>query len=422
MHPRTLSLLAPLVLLSAPLNAQTLVWTPQQIVYKGAPQYQPADLNAVVALKLGGQLGTANVEPALQRLADTGLFSDIHYTIDNREIVFTLTPQPDSVMLPALYSNFVIFQPAELTPLVHARVPLFTGKVPAAGNLQQSVQDALAAILKVKGIGNATVDAIATDKGSVSFSIANPPVQVRSLQVDNVSPQASVKVAEIQKAIAASDYEMGSEDAARKRLEDAYEDLAFLDVAIDPPTRSAPTVTPDKILVDLTTTAHEGAQYHLAKLELPATSIVPQAELEKAATLKPGDLATRIGLLSTAAHINRQFIRQGYMDAKFSSNTTKDTTAHTVVFKLNVIPGEQFHLASVQTLNLSPEQQKDFASAWKMRPGDPYDESYVASFLKQNSALKSFIGYSASYKQAAHVDTHAVDLTITFVKGGALSR
>jgi outer membrane protein insertion porin family len=420
MHPRTLRFLAPVVFLSASLSAQTQVWTPAQIIYKGAPQYKPADLNAVAALKLGGQLGTADVDPALQRLADTGLFADIRYTIDNRAIIFTLTPQPDSAMLPALYSNFVIFGPGELTPLVHARIPLFDGKIPAAGNLQQAVQDALTAILKEKGLASPAVDSLPGHGGMV-FSITNPPVQIGAVHVENVSPAAQAKVAEVQKAIAASDYELGSEDAARQRLEDAYKDLAFLDIAIDPPTRSAPTITPNKILVDLVTSAHEGEQYHLAKLVLPATSIVPAADLQKAATLKPGDLATRIGLLATAAHVDRQFTRHGYMDAKFSSTTTKDTAAHTVVFALSVIPGEQFHLGTVQTLNLSPEQQKEFDSAWKMRPGDPYDEDYVATFLKQNNALKSFIGYSATYKQAAHLDTHAVDLTITFVKGGTLT-
>jgi outer membrane protein insertion porin family len=421
MLPRTLSFLAPVFALTVTLSAQTQVWTPAQIVYKGAPQYQTADLDKVLALKLGGQLGTADVDPALQRLADTGLFADIRYTIDNRAIVFTLTPQPDSAMLPAIYSNFVLFQPGELTPLVHARVPLFNGKIPAAGNLQQSVQDALTAILKEKGLADAAVDSLASAGGMV-FSITNPAVQVRSLQVEGVSPIAQAKVAEVQKAIADSDYEHGSEDAARKRLEDAYKDLAFLDVAIDPPTRSAPAVTPGKILVDLTTGAHEGAQYHLARLELPVTSIVPAADLEKAATLKPGDLATRIELLATASRVDRQFTRHGYMDAKFSATTTKDTSAHTVVYTLSVVPGEQFHLASVKTLNLTPEQQRDFDSAWKLRPGDPYDEDYVATFLKQNRNLKSLTGYSATYKQAAHLDTHEVDLTLTFVKGGSLTQ
>jgi len=420
MHPRTLSFLAPVVLLTASLSAQTQVWTPTQIVYKGAPQYRPADLNAVAAVKLGGQLGTADVDPALQRLADTGLFADIRYTIDNRAIIFTLTPQPDSAMLSALYSNFVLFEPGELAPLIHARIPLFNGKIPAAGTLQQSVQDALAGILKDKGLANATVDSIAGHGGMV-FSITNPPVQVGALHVESVSPVAQAKVAEVQQAIAHSDYELGSEDAAQKRLEDAYKDLAFLDIAIDSPARSAPTVTPDKILVDLVTTAHEGGQYHLAKLELPVNSIVPVADLQKAATLKPGDLATRIGLLSTAARVDRQFTRHGYMDAKFSATTTKDTVAHTVVFTLNVIPGEQFHLAFVQTFNLTPEQQKDFDSAFKLHAGDPYDEDYVATFLKQNRDLKSLSGYSATYKQAAHLDTHAVDLTLTFVKGGSLT-
>lgn len=415
-----LRFLAPAFALTASLSAQTQVWTPQQIVYKGAAQYQPTDLNAIASIKLGVQLGTADIDPALQRLADTGIFADIRYTIDDRAIIFTLTPQPDRAMLPAIYSNFVLFQPGELTSLIHARIPLFDGKIPAAGSLQQSVQEALAAILKDKGFTSATVESIA-GSGGIIFSITSPPVQVRALRVDNVSSTAQARVAELQKAIAGSDYELGSEDGARKRLEDAYKDLAFLDIAVDPPAHSAPTVAPDKILVDLTATVHEGVQYHLARLELPVTSIVPAADLERAAALKPGDLATRIGLLSSAAQVNRQFVRHGFMGAKISATTTKDAAAHTVVYSLSVVPGDRFHLGSIKTVNLTAEQQKDFDAAFKLHPGDPYDEGYVANFLKQNRDLKSLNGYSATYKQAAHPETDTVDVTLTFVKGGSLT-
>jgi outer membrane protein insertion porin family len=427
MLPRSFALFCALApAFACPVTAQT--FTPQKIVFTGAPNLNQAALTKVFGIAPGKPITADDIQPALQRLSDTGLFADMHYLVDSRSLTVNLTPQPAKNLLPTVYSNFVLFAPGQLTPLVQARVPLFTGDIPVVGNLQQSVQDALAAILQEKGFSGATVDSIGhSDQPggpitAIAFSISNPPVEVRSLHVENVSPIAQAKVDEIAKAFAGNPYERGSEDAVRSRLEDAYKDLAFLDIAIDPPTRSASSIEPTRIAVDLATAAHEGAQYRLVKLVLPVTPIVSADELAKAAALKPGDLATRIGLLATASHIDRQFTRRGYMDAKFSANTQKDPATHTVIYTLAVVPGEQYRIKSVKALNLNPEQQKDFESAWKLTPGSPYDEDYVASFLHKNTALKSLAGYSASYKQIGDPATHLVELTLTFVKGGVLVR
>ncbi len=401
--------------LSAQVNHAT--YYPKQILYKGAPDYQPADLNAIVQLQPNKGYTTQDVDPAVQRLADTGLFSDIRYTIDNLTLTFTLTPQPDQNMLRAVYSNFVIFGPGELTPLIHAKVPLYNGKIPAAGSLQQTVEDALTAIVREKGIADATVTSINGATTSVVFSIASPPVQVRSVLVDSVSPAAKAKVAEIQKAFVDNPYETGSEAAVRTRLLDAYHDLAFLDAEVAQPVRSAAIIQPDRIVVDLSTSVTEGSQYRLAKLVLPQSGIVPQADLERAADLKPGDLATRIGLLATASHIDRQFTRHGYMNAKVTPSEVKDPATHTVVYTLAVDPGQLFHLGILRVLNLNDQQLSDFKANWKVANGAEYDESYVMTWLASHPGIRSLQGYSATYKQTAHTDTGLVDLTITFVKG-----
>ena len=70
MPARRMFLLAPFLLIAASaLHAQTFTasYTPQQILYKGAPAYQPADLNAIVGLAPGKPYTTADVDPGLQR-------------------------------------------------------------------------------------------------------------------------------------------------------------------------------------------------------------------------------------------------------------------------------------------------------------------------------------------------------------------
>jgi hypothetical protein len=54
--------------------------------------------------------------------------------------------------------------------------------------------------------------------------------------------------------------------------------------------------------------------------------------------------------------------------------------------------------------------------------GDVFDESYAPSFLNRNKQnLHDLDAWSASYKQYANLDSHIVDLVITFRPGGPLN-
>jgi outer membrane protein assembly factor BamA len=388
------------------LTAQT--YTPHGLVFTGTTADQEA-LAKLAAIAPGKPVTTAQIDSAMQRISDTGLFADIRYTIDDRALNFILTPQSASAMLPAIYSNFVFWKPDELAALVHARLPLFTGMVPTNGNLQQAVQDTLATILLDRGI-KASVSSIPTQEKTLNFFIEQPAVQIHQVHVDAVSPLAAPRVTEIQQAFASTDFDRGSAQAIRQRLEDTYHDLGFLDIAIDQPHYDNPVADPSHILVDFYTVAHEGGQYRISKLEWPVSSTISKSDFEKAAQFKTGEPASQILLLSTNARIQKEFARHGYLDARISVQDHKDASNHTVDYAFAVDPGEIYHLASVHTANFTDQQQKDFDKNWKLSPGSVYDGDYASTFFRNSS---SFEGSSPSLRLTPNRSDHTVELLIT---------
>jgi outer membrane protein assembly factor BamA len=403
---RAILLCAFVLSVSLSLAAQT--YTPHSLVFTGTTLDQAA-LTKLAAVTLGKPITDAQIQGAMQRIVDTGLFAEIRYTVDDRALNFIVTPQVASAMLPAIYGNFVFWKPDDLTPLVHARLPLFTGQVPTNGNLQQAVQDALAAILLDRGI-KASVSSILTQEKAVEFFIEQPAVQIRQVHVDSVSPIAAPRVTEMLQAFASTDFNSRSDEAIRKRLEDTYQDLGFLEVAIDLPHYDKPVTDLSHILVDFYTTAHEGGQYRISKLEWSASSIVSKSDIEKAVQLKTGEPASRILLLSTNAHIQNEFARHGYLDAHISVKDHKNASNHTVDYAFAVDPGEIYHLKSVHTANLTDQQQKEFDKHWKLQPGSVYEGDYPSTFFRNSS---SFEGYSPSLRLTPNPIDHTVDLVIT---------
>jgi hypothetical protein len=110
-------------------------YAPKGIVFTGADQYKPADLISITGLTPGKLVTSEEVDAAMQRLVDTGLFSDMRYTVNDQALTFMLTPVAGDQLLAARYKNFVWWSDEELTALVHARIPLFTGHVPVTGTL-----------------------------------------------------------------------------------------------------------------------------------------------------------------------------------------------------------------------------------------------------------------------------------------------
>ena len=57
--------------------------TPKTITFNGAPQYAQADLLAVSGMTPGKPVTSAEIEAAMHRLDDTGLFADMRFGVTN---------------------------------------------------------------------------------------------------------------------------------------------------------------------------------------------------------------------------------------------------------------------------------------------------------------------------------------------------
>ncbi len=208
--------------------------------------------------------------------------------------------------------------------------------------------------------------------------------------------------------------------AIASQITEVYRNEGYLDAAVLSVTHAAPQVTPTSIDVDLTATISEGEPYRISQLTWPGSDIMSAADFNKQVKLKPEDIASQLALRQSLAPLARAYYAKGFQDAKIQAPATLDRATHHVAYTIRVVPGEQYRLHTVKAVGLSDDQRKQFDSAWHMNAGDFYDINYMTEFLKKNSSLQSLRGYSATWKALSDPNTHLVDLTITFVKGGTL--
>ena len=115
------------------------------ITATGSKRFTPAQIAEASGLKIGVQVNRETLQMAANKLAKTGLFSDVHYRFSsqgpNVSLEFQVT---DASTLPVAFDNFPWFTDQELDKAIRQSVELFDGTAPEDG----SYVDTIAAVIK----------------------------------------------------------------------------------------------------------------------------------------------------------------------------------------------------------------------------------------------------------------------------------
>ena len=208
-------------LVSLPLPAQK--FQPKAIVFQGDAEYSDDELLAAAGLKKGAVLTVAEMNAHFKQLMDTGVFENVLYKFDGQDLIYQLSPATQ--LYPIRLENLPLVPGKDLEAQLHARFPLFHGKVPPENGLLEDVRHGLEDLLATQGI-KATVTATpfgtpgTKDVSAMNFSVASPPVQVGAIQLEGVSPEMQPKLKPIVDHATGSPFET---ENSERNLEHAFE-------------------------------------------------------------------------------------------------------------------------------------------------------------------------------------------------------
>jgi outer membrane protein assembly factor BamA len=401
----------------------------QAITFAGDPAYSSSELLAASGLKAGVSLDQAAMQAAAAQLSGSGMFSTIKFTFNGKELHYEVAPATN--LLPVRFVNFPWWEAKEISAQLGSTVPLFHGQAAAESGMQQKIIDALTGMLAARQI-QATVTAaadvdLATSRPKfLDFRIASPQIQIGEVTFTGNASEFSARLVEIAKAAAHVEYSAFETPATMAgAVRNVYLEKGYLEANVASVARQAPIVDTANgaavVLVPLSIAVDEGAQYRLGQFSVSGSVLMDEAEFQSKALLKPGDVVEQDKLKRTMQTLSAPYVTRGYLRAKIAATPTLHRAERTVDYAINVSPGDVYRMGKLEITDLDEERTALFRKTWKLDAGAPYDASYVSQFLRKNAKdLHPLDGYSASYKQYEHEDTHIVDLVVTFRKGGPL--
>lgn len=399
-----------LLLLAIPACGQT--YTPKKIVVNGAGAMDTQQIVAITGLK-PGPMTKQEIEAALQRLADTGSFDNLSYTVGSDALTLNLTPSPAAQLVPVRFTNFVWWTPAELAALLQARVPLYQGKLSLKGGMLDQVKAALVAILKDKGI-DAEVTPIEDIGGrNLALAIARPPILLGNIDVQGSLPAVASKLAAMKTGFATQEFDQQIlAKSIPLNTTDLYDDAGFLDATTDPVAFAPPRKDRDTYLIDAATTVHPGELYRIRQFNFDAPPPLSRPDMEKAIALKAGDPAGAFNIQHASDSLAHAYSQLGFLDAKATPTFPKDPATHTVDVTFAVNPGDIYHLAAIDASKLPSSVQAAISRDSKLSPGVVADQNITRELqqLLAQQHLASGIFVSIKPDRAKHVATFIATL------------
>lgn len=414
-----------LVLAFAAVCARGQQFQPRHILFIGDPEYSQAELLAASGLKEGQVLTYAQMNDCSKMLMATGMFASLNFRFDGQDLTFQLT-QADPLFAMKI-ANLPLTPGPELEAELHAAIPLYHGKVPGEGGLNDAVKAELEKLLAAEGVQATVVAVPAPDPktgkaGAMSYQILQPNVQPKVARLDGVSAAMASQVQEV-----VSEAEKSSFDTSRtqQNLEDAfalfYRDRGYAAVKVVAERAGSPTTTADAIEVPFAVMVTEGQAYKLGTVTVPADSPLTQAETDKLLAGTTQHLQMGDKLRTLLALVRRGYATKGYLDCKVDLKPSFDEAADTVNYTIAAVPGPVSHLAFVRFDNVGDNLRKVLMRNWTMMPGDPFNEPYAETYLIQLTAADPKLGQALGgvvEKMTSTEDpvTHDVNVVIRLEK------
>jgi outer membrane protein insertion porin family len=421
MRHRVRLLLAAFAVFEALHAASAQKFQPKTIQFQGAPEYSTAELLDATGLKKSAILGYTDMQDYSKRLLGSGVFASVAFKFDGQDLIFLLIPSSD--IYPIHLENIPLTPGPNLDAELHEQLPLYHGKVPAQGGLNDDVRAALEKMLAAEGLQTSVIATTAADLhthlvNAVSYSIAAPPVQIGVVRIDGVSDAFQGEVRAVLNEAAKDPFSTtGSAINLERVVEQFYGDHGYAAAKVQVTHSGDPSLASGAIVVPFAIQVQEGRVYKVDSIHLPPGTPVTQAEIDKA--LDPSSAGPVIGIRVRSIWylISQRYRAKGNLDCKVTPHAAFDDADATVSYTADVEPGPVYHLAFVKFDNVTDELRTLLIHNWEMMPGDPFDESYVATFItkvqQQDPVLRrSLSGVKVTFDVTANPDTHDVNVVI----------
>jgi len=397
-------------LMAAPALAQSpskaAAATLASVSVSGSARFAGSQIAAATGLHPGDAVSRESLQAAADRLARLGTFSNVQYRFMSDDAGVKVEYQVvDAVALPVVFDNLPQFSDEELGAALKSAVILYDGTAPESGSLLDGMSDALAKLLKTRGIDASVSHTVTNEPDSgqrvMEFALSGTLMRVEEIQFSdtlaNTDPSIRTRLSDVVGKPYSRSALLSFES---EQVRPVYLEHAHLRVKFGPPSirlTGDPTKPQlDKIIV--VAPIDPGPAYAWGGVEWTGNTVVPTEALDRLVEFKRGEIADGIRIATLWIHAHELFTKIGYLDSTLTFTPHYEDAAAQVSYSVSVFEGPQYHMGQLVLTGLSVEGERRIRNAWNIPRGAIFSRSVYEHFL-QEGVQQALKGLPAHYEK-----------------------
>jgi outer membrane protein insertion porin family len=337
--------------LSAVANAAS--FEVKDIRVEGLQRVSPGTVFSSFPINVGDMVDDDQLAAAAHRLFATGLFTNLRLGVDDQVLVIDVKERP-SISKIEITGNKAISKENLKKGLKSAGI--YEGSVFKRATLERlelEIQRSYVA----QGRYNATVigkvEYLSRNRVSIKLEINEGKIANiqhinfignHAFKNDQLKDLMELKTPGLWSFITSDDkYTKEKMSGDLERIRSFYLDQGFINFSYE---STQISISRDKKDVYISISLSEGSKYTIRDVKLKGKLIVPEAELEKLITIKPGDTFSQQKLTNISNLISKRLGKEGYTFANVNAvpETHKD---HTATITFYVVPGRRTYVRRI---------------------------------------------------------------------------
>jgi outer membrane protein insertion porin family len=390
----------------------------------GSKRFTSEEVGAASGLPIGTVAHEEDFKKAARQLGESGAFNNIAFTYSyssaGTKLEFQVTDADKFV--PVGFTDFVWFSDEELRQRLHERIPLFKGELPTSGRLPQQVSDVLQAMLVERAVPGIVEFMQHADKGgkveSIDYNVAGVSIRIHHAEFPGAGAGELPTLQDAAEKMVNREYSRAYMNSfVEQTVVPILHEHGYLKAACGTPqprvvkpassesgeNRQPPTS------VDVSFPVTPGVQYKLTGWVWSGNKAISANELQPLLHAKAGQVANTLQLTDDLRAVQELYGSRGYILAAVKVNAEFDDAAGSVAYHLVVNEDSVFHMGELEFRGIDNNLTARLRAAWKLRPGDVYDSSYLKEFLPQ---ARKLLPASLDWEVSTHVTALARDKTV----------
>jgi outer membrane protein insertion porin family len=397
-------------------------FTVKDIRIEGIQRTEAGTVFSYLPVKVGDTMNDEKAAQAIRALFATGFFRDVSLEVEGNVLVVVVQERPSIAQI-----EFTGLKEFEKDALLKGmrQIGLAEGRIFDKGLLDRAEQELKRQYLnrgKYAMELNTTVTPLERNRVSINFGViegdASKIRQISIIGAKAFREKDLLSLLNLREPgwltwyTKADQYSRQKLSADIETLRSYYQDRGYLEFNVD---STQVSITPDKKDIYITLSITEGEKYKVSDIRIGGQPLIPEEEVRKLITLKPGDVFSRARLTESTKKISDRLSNDGYAFANVNAAPELIKDKQEAAFTFFIDPGRRVYVRRINVAGNTRTRDEVIRREMRQLEGAWYSGENINMSRSRIDKLGYFNEVNVE-TPAAPGTTDQVDLNVTVVE------